>query len=143
MLSHRLRHRVAVQQKTRSQDEQTGAIVEVWQTLSLSDGTELSVVPAEVLTGQGREFEQAGVIQSEHIARINMRWFEGLRSDMRIVWQSQFWQIKSIETDMTARREYRLRVAAIPPSVDAPSADVCWELNTYDNTPIYWDGTGQ
>jgi SPP1 family predicted phage head-tail adaptor len=69
----------------------------------------LENVPAEVLTGPGREFNAADAKQAETTARINLRWFPGLLPDMRIRWEGQRYDILSIETDVTARKEYRLR----------------------------------
>lgn len=104
MLAQRLRHRVAVQQKTEVQDGTTGDISWSW-----SNVTGLSSVPAEVLTGPGREFNAADAKQAETTARINMRWFSGLLPTMRVVWDGRYYDILSIETDATGRREYRLR----------------------------------
>lgn len=112
MLANRLRHRVAVEEFTATQDPITGAIAEGWQAVTLPSGTVLSSVPAEVLTGGGREFNQSGTVQAEVSARINMRWFPGLTQAMRIVWDGNIYNIGSIETDATARREYRLRCTA-------------------------------
>ena len=112
MLAHRLRHRVTVQELVETQDTNTGAITRGWETAILDDGTILDAVPAEVLTGPGREFVQSGATQGEIAARINMRWFPGLTQKMRILWDNQIFNIVSIETDMTARQEYRLRCKA-------------------------------
>lgn len=112
MLSHRLRHRVAVQEQVESQNSTTGAISISWQNVTLADSTILSAVPAEVLTGGGKEMIEGDARQGEIAARINMRWFPGLTQAMRIVWDGQVFNIKSIETDVTARREYRLRCTA-------------------------------
>lgn len=109
MLSHRLRHRVAVQEQVETQNSTTGAISIAWQNVTLSDGTILSAVPAEVLTGAGRETIEGDARQSEISARINLRWFPGLTQSMRIVWDGNVYNISSIETDITARREYRLK----------------------------------
>ena len=108
-LSYRYRHRIAVQEKIESQDPTTGEITYTWQNVSLDSDTELDAVPAEVLTGPGKEFLSADAKQAETTARINFRWFAGLLPTMRIVWDGQNLDILSIETDATARREYRLR----------------------------------
>lgn len=105
MLSHRLRHRVTIQEQVESQDSTTGAISVDWQNF-------LADVPAEVLTGAGKETIEGAARQGEIAARINMRWFPGLTQAMRIVWDGNLYNIKSIETDVTARREYRLRCTA-------------------------------
>jgi SPP1 family predicted phage head-tail adaptor len=105
MLAHRLRHRVTVQEQVHTQDSNTGAVSVDWETI-------IADVPAEVLTGAGKETIEAGSRQGEIAARINMRWFPGLTQAMRILWDGNIYNIKSIETDATARREYRLRCTA-------------------------------
>lgn len=104
MLTNRLRHRVAIQEKTQTQDPVTGEITVTWANVA-----GLASVPAEVLTGPGREFIESGARQAETTARINMRWFAGLLPVWRILWDGRVYNIMSIETDATARREWRLR----------------------------------
>lgn len=112
MLSYHLRHRVAIQEQVEAYDSDTGAILISWQNFMLDSNTELSAVPAEVLTGPGRELVQSSAVQGEIAARINMRWFPGLTQAMRVIWDGKAYNIKSIETDLTGRREYRLRCIA-------------------------------
>jgi SPP1 family predicted phage head-tail adaptor len=112
MLAYRLRHRIAIQEQVETQNSTTGAMSIAWENVVLDSDTELSAVPAEVLTGAGREFDQAGAIQGEIAARINLRWFPGLTQSMRIVWDSNIFNIRSIETDLTGRQEYRLKCVA-------------------------------
>lgn len=107
--AQRYRHRVGVQARTESQDANTGAVTYEWGTVYLSSTVALDSVPAEVLTGPGREALAADVKTAETAARINMRWFPGLRADMRLIWDGRYFGIVSIETDATGRMEYRLR----------------------------------
>jgi len=109
MLSWRLTHRVDIEERVEVRDTETGAITHTWRTAALG-GVSLQAIPAEVLTGPGREMAGAGTKLAEATARVQMRWFPGLRPDMRIVWEGQPMDIISIETDRTARREYHLRV---------------------------------
>lgn len=109
MLAYRLRHRITVQELVEVQDTTTGAVEYQWETVILDDGTILDAVPAEVLTGAGREFMQSASTQSEIDARINTRWFPGLTQKMRILWDTKVFNIVSVETDITARQEYRLK----------------------------------
>lgn len=101
--SYKYRHRVAVQRPVDSQDDITGELTRSWRNVH-------TAVPAEVLTGPGRELHAANTKLAETSARIKMRWFPGLLESMRILWDSKVFDIISIETDATARREYRLRV---------------------------------
>ncbi len=115
MLAHRLRHRIEFQQQQNVQDSLTGDLVTTWVPATTTAGDSLLNVPAEVLTGPGREYEGSGTKNAEVAARINLRWFPGLDSSWRVLWDGKTFDIQSIETDVTARREYRLRC------VDGPS----------------------
>lgn len=107
-LTYRYRHRVEIQEKVEEQDSD-GAVSWVWQTLELDSNTPLNAVPAEVLTGPGREPNLADTKLAETTARINLRWFPGLLPTHRIIWDGRTYEIISIETDATARRSYRVR----------------------------------
>lgn len=65
-------------------------------------------VPAEVLTGPGRELRAAGATDAEIGARINLRYMPGVVQSMRVVWEGQYFNITGIELDRTARRSMRL-----------------------------------
>lgn len=116
MLAHRLRHRVTFQVNQPVQRDSNGFPVPGtggWQTAVLPDGTRLEDVPAEVLTGPGREWVGSGAPQSDTSARINVRWFPADEREMaawRVLWDGRIYNITSAETDITARREWRLRV---------------------------------
>jgi len=112
MLTYRLRHRVAIQEQIETQNTTTGAMSIAWETVILPDLSVLDNVPAEVLTGAGREFNQANAMQGEIVARINMRWFPNLTQAMRILWDGKIFNIHSIETDLSSRQEYRLKCTA-------------------------------
>jgi SPP1 family predicted phage head-tail adaptor len=102
MLAQRLRHRVTFRQQVSEFTSYGENIGYVWTDFAVN-------VPAEVLTGPGREFNAADAKQAETTARINTRWFPGLLPSMKIDWDGKSYDILSIETDVTARREYRLR----------------------------------
>lgn len=71
-------------------------------------------VPAEVLTGPGREGAAAGAERAETDARINIRWMPGIDTQMRVIWESEpnakrpEFAIQSMELDATGMREIRL-----------------------------------
>jgi SPP1 family predicted phage head-tail adaptor len=102
------RHRVEIQEKVEAQNPVTGVITATWQTVSLDSDTPMDSVPAQVMTGQGREMHAAGTKLAETDARINFRWFPGLDEAMRVIWDGKTYGILSISTDLTGRREYRL-----------------------------------
>ena len=106
-LGQRYRQRITFQQLDEEQDSETGAMVSQWVNVA-----GLARVPAEVLTGAGREFQQSGAVQAETTARINCRWFAVDRVELyryRILWDGRIYNIGSAETDSTGRREWRLR----------------------------------
>jgi head-tail adaptor len=103
---------VTLQEPVAVQDSETGEMVTSWSTAWLDSSTPLEDIPAEVLTGPGREFAAAATTQSEGVARINLRWFPGLESTWRILWDGVIYGISSIELDATGRLEYRLRCEA-------------------------------
>lgn len=96
------RHRVTIEHQVTARDPGDGSEVLTWEVL-------YAAVPADVLTGPGREFNAANAEQAETVARINMRWFPGLTADMRILWDGRVYNIKPPETDSTGRREYRIQ----------------------------------
>lgn len=120
MLAHRLRHRVTFQRLTDPVRNEDGYPIPGsggWQVAVLDDGTRLENVPAEVLTGPGREFRSGAATQAEASARINLRWFPTTKNElaaMRILWDGRIYNITSAETDVTARQEWRLRVTDGP-----------------------------
>lgn len=101
-LTPRLRQRVTLQAQTSTQDPSTGDPVIVWADFLVG-------VPAEVLTGAGREARITGTTIADTDARITMRWFPGLDQSMRLLWDGRVYDITSIGTDATGRREWRLR----------------------------------
>ncbi len=107
MLAHRLRHRVTFQRQV-SIDE--GQFIRTeWQNAWIDSEIELVDVPAEVLTGPGREWVGSGTVNAETSARITLRWFPGLMPSWRVLWDGRVFNIQSIETDRTGCREWRLR----------------------------------
>lgn len=111
-MRHQYNHRVEIQEPVEAQDSDNGDVETTWQTYSLDSDHVLSSVPAEVLTGPGREFPGADTKQAEVDARIAMPWFPGLTQKMRVLWDGNVFDIVSIQTDASARREYRLTCKA-------------------------------
>lgn len=107
-LAPRLRHRVTFQRQVTERDS-GGVEATTWQTVWLDSDTELADVPAEVLTGPGRESVIAGQVNAETAARITVRWFPGLSQSWRILWEGLVYNIQTFDTDATARREWRIR----------------------------------
>jgi hypothetical protein len=124
------RHRVKVMEPVAVQDQTTGDMVTYWQPLALDSSVTLDAVPADVLTGPGREFREAGALRSEVSLRVSFRWFSGLLSTHRIEWEGLGYEISSIERDATGRLEYRIAcrgvgqaLAEVPTAALYPLAD--------------------
>lgn len=101
MITQRLRHRIQFESPSTTQDAYGGELI-AWNV-------EYPDVPAECLTGAGREAIQSNSKYAEADLRVNCRWFPSLAATWRIVWDGRYYDITSIETDVTGRKEYRLR----------------------------------
>lgn len=102
MLAPRLRHRIKIESITATRD-QWGGVIETW-------GTFLDNVPAEVVPLSGREFIAAQAEQAGVTARITIRDLPSLTEAMRIVFDGEKYNIKTILPDPTARRHLTLMV---------------------------------
>jgi len=105
MSSGRYRHRITIDHKVESRDEYGGPVID-WQPFAAD-------VPAEVLTGPGRELRAANAPVEEVAARINFRYVPGIDQAMRVRWlheigEELLFNIRSVEFDRTTRRETRL-----------------------------------
>lgn len=99
------RHRVTIEQQQETRDGMGGVVV-AW-VLFAAD------VPAEVLTGAGREAIAADQQQATIAARINLRYLPGLMAKMRIVWDGRVFNIEGEpDLDPTGRREMRCKCSA-------------------------------
>jgi len=76
MLTQRLRHRIDIDQRVATQDAQGGESF-TWSPWA-------SKVPAEIAPLSAREFLAANQVHGEAVARITIRWREGLDPTMRI-----------------------------------------------------------
>lgn len=111
------RHFVTFQEQVKEKDSNNDWVI-TWVT-AVVDGLVLENVPAEVLTGSGREFVEGGAVQADIAARIATRWFPGLKSAWRILWDPMtgeppyIWNIAGEpDMDLTGRREWRIKAAA-------------------------------
>ena len=102
MLNSRLRHRIEIQHLATSRGDD-GAVIRTWSQ-------KYANVPAEVLTGAGREPTLGASERAETTARITTRWMpDDIHTLMsyRILWQGRTYDIKGISTDATDRRWMR------------------------------------
>lgn len=100
----RLRHWVDIEEPEDVQDS-TGEIVRVWNPFCR--------VPASIEPLSAREYLAASSTQSKVIARIVIRWIEGLEARMRINYCGKLYNIEGILPDKESGIEY----VTIPVSV--------------------------
>ncbi len=96
-----LRHRIAIQEQLEDQDSDTGEITHMWSTVSGMES-----VPAEIVPLSAREFIAAQATQSEIVARIVIRYREGIDATMRAVHNGAVYNIRGVLPDAKSGREY-------------------------------------
>lgn len=101
-----LRHYGAIQEPVaQTQDAQTGAIPEVWQTINDERGN-WSSIPMQKMPLSAREFEAAAAIQAEQSTRFVLRWMPGITPKMRILLDGVAYNIRGVMEDLESGREY-------------------------------------
>lgn len=73
----RLRHRVRIQRQIQSQNTTTGQVTVAWQTVA--------TVWADIQPLSAREFIQSQTVQAQIVARIVIRYRDGVDTSMRLV----------------------------------------------------------
>lgn len=97
----RLRHRVAIQAKVQAQDPVSGETVTTWQTVPGWESVPCAIEPLSA-----REFIAASAIQSQIVARITLRYREGLLPTMRIVHKGKIYNPPGFLPDADSGLEY-------------------------------------
>jgi SPP1 family predicted phage head-tail adaptor len=103
VLTPKLRHRVTVQSQVHTQDSGTGEDIVTWTNF-------LADEPAEVVPLSGREFIQSAAMQAAVDTRMTIRWRSGVLATMRVVFDSQNYQIKAVLPDPSNRKWLTLMV---------------------------------
>lgn len=103
MLAHRLRHRITIQSQTLTQDTTTGENTVSWSAF-------LADEPAEVVPLSGKEFISAAASQAQVDCRMTIRWQSGVLPTMRVVFDSQNYQIRAVLPDPSNARWLTLMV---------------------------------
>lgn len=99
--STRLRHRITIQERNNWQDPTTGEIKLCWESVCKD-------IPAEVLTGAGKESVQDNAEVGTTAARITVRWMPLDKPEQkRIVWGGLVFNVKTAISDATNRRWLR------------------------------------
>lgn len=102
LLAPRLRHRVDIQALDTVEDSETGAVVEVWDSILGSSSEE--TLPAEIVPVSGREFIAASQQQAGVTHRITIRWRDDVKPTMRVTHEGAFFNIRAVLPDPTLRR---------------------------------------
>lgn len=95
----RLRHRINIQQRQDVQDPASGDSVPTWVTIWEN-------VPAAIEPLSAREFVASQAVQSQVVARITLRYREGLDASMRLVHGASIYNIAGLLPDKDSGLEY-------------------------------------
>lgn len=94
-----LRHRVDIQNLQVMQDAETGETMRTWKTV-------WPAVPASVEPLSAREFIAAQATQSQIVARVVIRWRDGLDASMRILHGEKIYNPAGFLADKNSGRDY-------------------------------------
>lgn len=98
MQAGKLRHRVNIEERIKSRDPSSGAIIYEWRVLAT---VWASVSPLSV-----REFISAQASQGELIARITIRYRPDITRQHRINFRGKIYNIQGVLPDPDSGREY-------------------------------------
>ena len=98
MQAGRLRHRVTIQEPVKSQDPETGAVINGWR--------DVVTTWAEITDLSAREFIAAQAVNSSITTRIVIRFRRGVTSRNRIVHQGVIYNIAGALADNKSGKEY-------------------------------------
>jgi SPP1 family predicted phage head-tail adaptor len=94
----KLRHRVVIESREESQDEDTGALTVGW--------VEFATVWASVEPMSAREFIQSAAVQSDVNTRIVIRYLAGVDATMRVIHRGDIYNIRGVLSDKVSGLEY-------------------------------------
>lgn len=94
MLAARLRHRVEIQNFTTTQDNDSGALTEIWSAVYKN-------VPAEVNPLSGREFIAAQATNASVTTKIVIRNHDNILPRMRVLFNGAYYAINVVLHDPT------------------------------------------
>ena len=98
MQAGRLRHKVTIQEPVKSQDPETGAVINGWR--------DVVTVWAEITDLSAREFIAAQAVNSAVTTRIVIRFRRGVTNRNRIMYQGDIYNITGVLADNRSGREY-------------------------------------
>ena len=94
----RLRHRVSLQEYVELVDPNTGARDNEWR--------EIAKIWASIEPLSARDFIQSSALQSQVMARVTIRYREGVTASMRIVHRDKIYNITGVLADRDSGLEY-------------------------------------
>jgi SPP1 family predicted phage head-tail adaptor len=95
----KLRHRIAIEQVTETQDTD-GSVIEIWSAYA--------TVQASIEPLSGREYIAAQSIQADVTHRISLRYMPGITPKMRVNYSSRIFDILSVINVGERNRELQL-----------------------------------
>lgn len=98
MQAGKLRHRVTLQERVKSRDADSGAVIWSWQTVTS--------LRAEVVDLSAREFVAARAEQGKITTRITIRFRGDITRSHRLLFEGKIYNIEGILADPKSRREY-------------------------------------
>lgn len=104
-ISYKLRHRIDIQKRVETVNQQTGARSHAWVSVR-SPGE--APIPAEIVPLSGREFVAAQSVQAGVTTRITIWNRGGLDASMRVIHRGQAYNIKAVLPDPTLARHMTL-----------------------------------
>lgn len=104
MRPQKLRHRIDIEALDVTLDS-SGAQVDQWASILSSDDP---LLPAEIVPLSGREFVAAQAVQAGVTTRITIRWRDDVKPSMRVVHDSDVYNIRAVLPDPTLRRHLTL-----------------------------------
>lgn len=93
-----LRHRVMLQEPVKSQDPETGAIIDSWD--------DVKSIWAEVTPVSARDFVAAQAYQNQITSRIKIRYRTGISDKHRILFRGNIYNIEGVLPDPDSGLEY-------------------------------------
>lgn len=93
-----LRHRVMLQEPLKTQDPETGAIVDSW--------VDVKKIWAEVTAVSARDFVAAQAFQKKITSRIKIRYRTGISDKHRILFRGEIYNIEGVLPDPDSGLEY-------------------------------------
>lgn len=92
-----LRHRVTLQRKVQVRDSEGGVV---------TDWEDVATVWAKIAPLSAREFTAAAAVQSKVVARITIRFRDGVVASMRAVHGAKLYNIEGVLPDQESGLEY-------------------------------------